>query len=349
MTTPYLLRSVQINDLADLHQLSKLVNFINLPPDIVQLEVLIKRSIKSFSSPLKRLEENFYMFVVECLKTNTVVGCSLIHAQHGSSKEPHYFLKVGQEYKYSKSLNTGFVHGTLKLGVEINGYTEIGALLLHPEHRANGEKVGKQISFVRFLYMSIYPDRFKELVHAELMPPLDDDGNSLLWEAIGRRFLNMDYLEADLISRKNKEFILSLYPSNNIYQTLLPAEARLAIGKVAPDTEPVKKMLEEIGFYYTQEVDPFDGGPHYRCPLKDILVIKESIIGSLKSVKKLPEHAKYYLLHTNALTPPKDGSFTAIKVMASQDQNQILISEEDMAKFNLFEGAPTTAIPFDFH
>ena len=170
MTTPYILRSVQLSDLGDLHQLSKLVNFINLPPDEEQLEQLIKRSQKSFPSPLKRLDENYYVFVVENRSNGKVVGCSLIHAQHGSVKEPHYFLKVGQEYKYSKSLNTGFVHGTLKLGFETNGYTEIGALLLHPEHRANVEKVGKQISFVRFFYMAAHPDRFKETVHAELMP-----------------------------------------------------------------------------------------------------------------------------------------------------------------------------------
>jgi arginine N-succinyltransferase len=348
MTTPYLLRSVQLSDLGDLHQLSKLVNFINLPPDEAQLEQLIKRSQKTFTSPLKRLDDNYYMFVVENRSNNTVVGCSLIHAQHGSVKEPHYFLKVGQEYKYSKSLNTGFVHGTLKLGFETNGYTEIGALLLHPEHRANGEKVGKQISFVRFLYMAAHPDRFKEMVHAELMPPLDADGNSPLWEAIGRRFLNMDYLEADLISRKNKEFILSLYPSNNIYQTLLPAEARLSIGKVGTDTEPVKKMLEEIGFYYTQEVDPFDGGPHYRCPLKDILPIKDKKIGALKIISQLPENSQYYLLHINHLQEIKDGSFMAIKVLTNTENDQICISTQTAKEFNLAEGMPVTAIPFDY-
>lgn len=76
------------------------------------------------------------------------------------------------------------------------------------------------------------------------MPPFDNKGNSPLWEAIGRRFMNMDYHEADILSRSNKEFILSLYPAENIYQTLLPFDARDAIGKVGKDTEPVRKMLE---------------------------------------------------------------------------------------------------------
>ena len=102
-----------------------------------------------------------------------------------------------------------------------------------------------------------------------------------LWEAIGRRFLNMEYHDADLLSRSNKEFILSLYPSDTIYETLLPIEARNAIGKVGKDTQPVKRMLEGIGFEYSHEVDPFDGGPHYRCPLKELKPVKELFEGEI--------------------------------------------------------------------
>lgn len=345
--TSFILRSIQLADLEDILRLSKIVNFINLPSDEAQLEQLIKKSLKTFSNPLKRLDENFYMFVVQEKSTNAVIGCSLIHAQHGSAKEPHYFLKVGQEYKYSKSLNTGFVHGTLKLGYEVNGYTEIGALLLHPDFREHKEKIGKQLSFVRFLYMAYKPDRFKEMIHAELMPPLDEDGNSPLWEAIGRRFLNMDYLEADLISRKNKEFILSLYPSNNIYQTLLPAEARLAIGKVGQDTEPVKKMLENIGFYYTQEVDPFDGGPHYRCPLADILVVKEKIMGAAKIVNNLPTNSREYLITKNLPSGSDGGIFFALKGLAFIDEdNKIQITGDFATELNVESGFPIIGIPF---
>ena len=97
-----------------------------------------------------------------------------------------------------------------------------------------------------------------------------------LWEAIGRKFMNMDYYEADLLSRSNKEFILNLFPSQNIYMPLLPMQARNAIGKVGQETLAVKNMLEKIGFRYTNEVDPFDGGPHYRCLLEDILPIKDT-------------------------------------------------------------------------
>lgn len=278
----FILRSVHENDLDDLFELSGKVFFLNLPHDRNIIEDKIKRSIECFEKPRQDLSENYYFFVLEDTNVKKVIGVSMIHAQHGTESEPHFFLRVSNENKYSQSINTGFVHGTLRLGLDTDGPTEIGGLVVDPAYRGDKNKLGKQISFVRFLYMSIFPERFKMMIHSELMPPFDKDGNSPLWEAIGRRFMNMNYSEADKLSRNNKEFILSLFPSDNIYMTLLPPTARNSVGKVGKDTEPVKRMLEKIGFEYTMEVDPFDGGPHYRCKLSDITLIKNKMKGKLK-------------------------------------------------------------------
>ncbi len=271
----YILRSASLDDLDDLYDLSQLMLFINLPPDKEILKSKIESSIKAFTKPSKKLWENYYLFVLEDTKAQRIVGTSMIHAQHGTENEPHYFFTVSQENKFSASLNTGFIHGTLKLGLDTNGPSEIGGLILDPECRKSEKKLGKQLSFIRFLYMGMHPELFKDTIHSELMPPFDNEGHAPLWEAIGRRFLNLEYHEADMLSRSNKEFILSLFPSDTIYMTLLPIEARNAIGKVGEETAPVKRMLESIGFKYTNEVDPFDGGPHYRAKLKDITPVKD--------------------------------------------------------------------------
>jgi len=276
------LRAVQLKDIDDLFALSKLYIFINLPSDRDLIEEKVKSSLSTFECPSKKLEDNHYIFVLEDLEHGKVIGCSMIHAQHGTEEEPHFYLTVAQENKFSKSINTGFIHGTLKLGYDTNGPSEIGGLILNPSYRGNPNKLGKQLSFVRFLYMGMNPNEFKEKVHTELMPPFDSEGRSPLWEAIGRRFLNMEYHDADLLSRKNKEFILSLFPSGTIYETLLPIEARNAVGKVGKDTLPVKKMIESIGFKYTNEVDPFDGGPHYRCKIKELTPVKNMQTISIK-------------------------------------------------------------------
>lgn len=339
----FLLRNVELKDLNDLYELSGKVFFINLPHDKKIIKDKITKSLKCFSSPSQKLADNYYIFIAEDLATNRVVGASMIHAQHGTIDEPHFYLRVSHENKYSNTINTGFVHGTLKLGVDTNGPTEIGGLVVAPEYRGHLDKLGKQISFVRFLYMSQHQSLFKKEVHSELMPPLDQHGQSALWEAIGRRFMNMDYIEADKLSRSNKEFILNLFPSDNIYMTLLPMEARNAIGKVGKDTLPVKKMLESIGFAYINEVDPFDGGPHYRCMLKDIKPIKESFCKDLDIQKSFnPQSAKDYLLQFKC----DDSPFCAIKTQANLYSSTIVIDPNMVSTFKLNQGEKICGIPF---
>lgn len=340
----FILRSVEPGDLKDLLQLSHIMTFINLPPDEDIIASKIESSQKSFHNPSKRLWENYYIFVLEDEDQGEILGVSMIHAQHGTEDEPHFYLTVGQEAKFSQTINTGFVHGTLKLGLDMNGPTEIGGLILNPEFRGHKEKLGKQLSFVRFLYMANNPDRFKPMVHSELMPPLDKYGNSPLWEAIGRRFFNMNYHEADILSRNNKEFILSLFPSENIYQTLLPMEARESIGKVGKETEPVRRMLESIGFKYTFEVDPFDGGPHYRCPLKDIRPIKNKITGNLTSRNFDPENAQEVLI---SLEHP-DHDFFALKTLLEvHGDGQLSMDQKLIEKLKIKIPQKVTAIPLN--
>lgn len=339
----YVLRSVSKDDLKALKRLSEMVLFINLPPDEEIIRSKIESSLQSFKKPSRQLRENYFIFVLENIKNREVMGVSMIHAQHGTEEEPHFFLKVGQEHKFSQTINTGFIHGTLRLGHDTDGPTEIGGLVLNPEYRGNKDKLGKQLSFVRFLYMSMYPERFKPIIHSELMPPLDKDGNSALWEAIGRRFMNMGYHEADVLSRSNKEFILSLFPSENIYQTLLPMEARDAIGKVGKDTEPVRRMLESVGFKYVHEVDPFDGGPHYRCELKNIKPVKNRVVGVLSqegfdASKSIP---------MIVALPRPDYDFFAARLNVCVSQNGVIsLNASEVTGLNVAWGVQSTAIPF---
>jgi arginine N-succinyltransferase len=338
----FVIRNLTHDDLEDVFELSSLQVFINLPNDRGALKKIITKSLDSFKSPKSDLWENYYVFGLEDCETSKIIGVSMIHAQHGTEDEPHFYLRVGHENKYSKTINTGFVHGTLRLGLDTNGPTEIGGLVLSPAYRGNDGKLGKQLSFSRFLYMSMYPDHFKPVVHSELMPPFDSSGKSPLWEAVGRRFMNMDYIEADMLSRNNKEFILSLFPADNIYQTLLPLNARNAIGKVGKQTEPVKRMLESIGFEYTDEVDPFDGGPHYRCKLSEIHPIKNAISGELNFVDSLDEETPRYIISI----PTSDYQFFATTAPAIlKDEKICLLKNEKLEKS--YAGGIANAIPLN--
>lgn len=342
----FLSRSASLHDLDDLFELSSKVLFINLPNDRLLIEDKIKRSLECFRKPFKDYSKNHYLFVLEDLTTKKVIGVSMIHAQHGDTREPHFFLKVSSEHKYSQTINTGFVHGTLKLGVDTDGPTEIGGLVLNLDYRGNKEKLGKQISFVRFLYMALHKKCFKETILSELMPPLDKDKNSPLWEAIGRRFMNMDYAEADKLSRSNKEFILSLFPSENIYMTLLSYEARNAVGKVGPETLPVKSMLENIGFEYSNEIDPFDGGPHYRCKLTDISLVRslfqKKLVFNEEAFNSQQSECEEYLITFKSDKYP----FITIKTQLLFFDDKVILPLSIIKRFDLHEDISICGIPF---
>src|SRR5512138_3578196 len=117
---------------------------------------------------------------------------------------------------------------------------------------------------------------FRSHVLSELLPPLEPDGTSRLWEALGRKFTGLSYQEADLLSKDNKEFINALFPDDPIHTELLPDDVQAIIGQVGEDTRAVEKMLRRIGFDYAEQIDPFDGGPHFIASTDDITIVRDA-------------------------------------------------------------------------
>lgn len=270
----FLVRAVRRDDLQQLTDLAKQFNLLNLPGDRKILSQKIQRSEASFAGELPK-DKAEYVFVIEDVEEGLVVGSSLIIAKHGSDEAPHCYFKILKRDHFSQDLGIGFIHQVLRFQLDTDGPTEIGGLLVDKNYRRRPERIGKQISLSRFLYMALNRDRFEDRVLCELTPPLTEEGRSEFWEALGRRFTGLPYQEADLLSQTNKEFIESLFPEEDIYLSLLDAKARLVLGRVGESTKPAQHLLESIGFEYLDEVDPFDGGPHYGVKTSDILPIKQ--------------------------------------------------------------------------
>ncbi|XGC80973.1 arginine N-succinyltransferase [Bdellovibrio bacteriovorus] len=269
----FIIRPVKYDDLTQLVDLAKQFNLLNLPGDKKVIGEKIDRSELSFAGKLPKHKAE-YLFVVEDTEEKQVVGSSLVIAKHGDDNVPHSFFKILKRDHFSEDLGIGFIHQVLRFQLDWDGPTEIGGLLVDKAYRRRPEKLGKQISLSRFLYMALHPDRFEQRVLCELTPPLTDEGRSEFWEALGRRFTGLPYQEADLLSQSHREFIESLFPPDDIYLCLLDSKARLVLGRVGEATKPAQHLLESIGFKYLDEVDPFDGGPHYGANTSDILPIK---------------------------------------------------------------------------
>lgn len=270
----FVLRDVQRSDLKELGRLARVLNTVNLPADENALEELVEASVKSFGGKTKDPLGRLFLFVLEDERSGHLVGTSQIIAQHGTREAPHIYLDLFEREHYSATIDRHFKHQVMRIGYNYDGFTEIGGLVVHPEFRGQG-KPGKQLSFVRFLYMAMHRKLFRERVLAELMPPLLPDGRSVLWEAFGARFTGLTYQEADRLSRESKEFIKELFPSGEIYVELLPPAVQKVIGQVGPATEGVLKMLTAIGFNSDHRIDPFDGGPHYSAATADITPVRE--------------------------------------------------------------------------
>jgi arginine N-succinyltransferase len=274
--TRYTFRSVETGDEEGLGELARHLDSVNLPDDHAEIGRIVELSEKSFSGQIKDPKKREYVFVLEDRANHRLAGTSLIIAQLGRRDAPFISLEVRKEEKYSVTTDVHIEHTLLRIAFNYDGPTEIGGLIMHPDYRRAPERLGMLISYVRFLFMAQHLDDFRREVVAELLPPLEPDGRSLLWEALGKHFTRMSYQEADKLSKKNKEFIKSLWPHQDIYATLLAPEAQSVIGKVGAQTLGVEKMLRRIGFEWDERVDPFDGGPHFRAVLADVLLIRKT-------------------------------------------------------------------------
>jgi arginine N-succinyltransferase len=256
---------------------------VNLPADRGHIEKILDRSEKSFNCEVPTVDREF-LFVLEDLSKQRIIGTSMIYAQHGTKRAPHIFFRVETDERYSVTLDRHFAHPTLRIGYNYDGPTEIGGLILLPEYRRNSEGLGKALSYVRFVFIRMHRELFRPNVLSELLPPLENDTTSRLWEALGRKFTGLTYQEADLLSKDNKEFINALFPDDPIHTELLPDDVRAVIGQVGPETKGVEAMLKRIGFEYAEQIDPFDGGPHFVARTDDIAIVKGAKQVTVRSV-----------------------------------------------------------------
>jgi arginine N-succinyltransferase len=271
----FLIRESFEEDVEQILEVAHHLDTVNLPADRGHIERILALSAASFAETIAPVERE-YLFVLEDTAARRVIGTSMIHAQHGTRRSPHVFLQVLKEERYSETLDRYKVHECLRLAYNYDGPSEIGGLILLPEYRGHPESLGKLLSYARFLFIAMHRIVFREQVISELMPPLEPDGTSRLWNHFGKNFTGLTYGEADLLSKDNKEFIRALFPHTLIYTSLFPDEVREVIGVVGPETRGVEKMLRRIGFEYAHQIDPFDGGPHFIAETDRITLVRDA-------------------------------------------------------------------------
>lgn len=270
-----IIRPIQTTDLDALHAMAAAAGkgMTTLPPDRKLLASKIRRARDTFdqrSAP----EAGLYLFALEDTRSRQCVGVSGIQARVGLD-EVFYNYRLSTTVNASRELGVYVRTPTLILTNDMTDATEVGSLLLDKAHRGGGN--GLLLSRCRFLFLDEFRRHFSDKIFAEMRGVSDDQGRSPLWEALGQRFFDMEFGEADHLSALgNKSFIAELMPRFPIYLPLLPASARAVIGRVHDNTGPALNMLQAEGFNFNGLVDIFDGGPVVEVFLDSIRSIRQS-------------------------------------------------------------------------
>lgn len=270
------IRTLQEKDLDALHAMAETagMGLTTLPPDRKLLAGRIAAARRTFRQQCAP-EAGLYLFALEDSNTGACVGISGIQARVGLG-EVFYNYRLSLTVSDSRKLGVHVRTPTLYLTNDMTDSTEIGSLLLASSHRGGGN--GLLLSRCRFLFLHEYHQHFSDKIFAEMRGVCDDEGHSPLWEALGRRFFDLEFVEADRLSaRGNKSFIAELMPRYPIYLSLLPEEATAVIGKVHDNTRPALKMLQAEGFNFNGLVDIFDGGPVVEAFLNNIRTVRQCI------------------------------------------------------------------------
>lgn len=245
-----------------------------LPPDRNLLRKKIDLAQASFNQQCAP-EEALYLFALEDTDTGKAVGISGIQARVGLD-EVFYNYRLSVMVNISRELDVRVRTPTLQLSNDMTNLSEICSLLLSDSYQGGGN--GLLLSRCRFLFMADFRKQFSEKIFAEMRGFNDADGNSPLWDALGGKFFDMEFAEADhLVGMGNKSFIAELMPKYPIYLPMLPDAARAAIGCVHTNTVPALNMLQAEGFHFNGQVDIFDGGPVVEAFIDNIRTVREAV------------------------------------------------------------------------
>ncbi|HEX7622622.1 MAG TPA: arginine N-succinyltransferase [Anaeromyxobacteraceae bacterium] len=340
-----LLRDAQKADLKPLRALAAELNSVNLPDDERTLSSIVDKSCRSFAGKIRDPLGRSYVFVLEEPRSGRILGTSMVIAQHGTHESPCTFFDVSEREHYSSTLDRHFKHRVLSIGYHFDGPTEIGGLVVLPRDRGGEEKPGKQLAYVRFLYLAMHRERFRETVLAELMPPLLPDGRSLFWESCGKRFTGLDYQEADKLSRQNKEFIQQLFPPGDIYATLFPPRVQRLLGAVGPQVQGVRHLLEGVGFRYVDRIDPFDGGPHYEARVADVTLVRACRRLRVSARDLAPGEGEPHGL-VGVERPDGRVRFRAVRTPLRVDGDDAVLPPEARALLEVAPGERVHVVPF---
>jgi arginine N-succinyltransferase len=339
-TTRFLLRPCTAADLPALERFAAAspVGITTLPYDRSYLTERLQRSIHAFATEDVSGEE-IYLFALEDLEANRVVGISGIAARAGFADR---FYSFRNEYvvHHSRALGVSTRIHTLHLCHDL---TDVTLFISFHIDRAYADTLAPQLlSRARLLFISAWPERFSDRVAAESAGLADDCGRCPLWDAVGRRFFGMDYPTIErLTGGRSKAFIADLMPPSPIYVPLLPEEAQFAIGQLHPIAELPFSILVDEGFDTDTYIDLFDGGPTAQERIAMLKTVSRTV--RLRALAGNPDGGGWHLLSNH-----ERAGFRAVVSWAEATRESLVVDAEALSRLGVTPGASVRAAALDW-
>lgn len=272
----FVVRPVELADVPVLETLAAVATpgVHTLPRTRTTIERSVERSIASFSSHSDVPSEEAYFFVMEG-PDGAIAGTAAIAATAGASGT-FFAFRNDVLSQVSRDLNISHNVHALTLCSDLTSHSQLSSFYLR-ERRAGDSAA--LLSRARLLFAAIAPHRFSDKFFASMSGLTDADGRSPFWEALGRKFFGLDFLEAERLieGARNRTLIVELMPHYPVYVPLLPGEAQAAMGQVHREGELPFRILSDEGFEPDEYVDIFDGGPVLRAHKKALRSFSESM------------------------------------------------------------------------
>lgn len=300
MNNLHVIRPINWNDLDAFTSFALMarVGITSMPKNRDLLRKKIETSLCSFAAEISEPKKESYLFVLENMHSGETGGVCGICSKTGVT-EPKYYYQVDIIHKEAMGLPVPKQIHVLRPINFHNGPTEIGNLYLDPHFRKEG--LGRLLSLSRFLFIACFPDRFDDVVVAEMRGDIDKNNTSPFWEGFGRHFLDMEFPELMHLLEKGKGFIPRILPDFPVYISLLSKQTQEAIGKVHENTRPALNLLNQEGFKHSDYIDIFDAGPMITARQESIRTIKESKLANVHEIKEGPIESELFILCNNQI------------------------------------------------
>lgn len=290
----------------------------SLPKDEKIIKDKIVHSARSFKYRADKPNGETYLFIMEELFTGRVVGISGIISKIGGF-QAYYFYRLEQETMKSEMLKVSKDITSLHFEKIHAGPAEICSLFLDPEFR--NSQNGRFLSLSRFLFMAENRACFEDQVIAEMRGRVNEDGRSPFWDAVGKKFMDIEFVQADYLTMRSKDFIDELLPKYPIVKELLPVDAQEVVGKVHELTEPAKKILEQEGFEFSGLVGIFEPGPVLKAQTNNVRALKESKVLKIKAIEESEIDSPVFVISNSGVR-----DFKACLGKAIIEQDEVTIS-----------------------